>query len=135
MSGPGHPPRSRPAQDPRPITGTTPANPPGPPRRADLTAIVFRALYPGYDLHAIGSGLHVAVPRNTPCYAHPSIAAICRCIASSTGSQSPAAACRNMGAWPVLVGDAGKSECDTMLASPIILYEDPWPRCACGAWR
>jgi hypothetical protein len=91
MSGPGHPPRSRPAQDPRPITGTTPANPPGPPRRADLTAIVFRALYPGYDLHAIGSGLHVAVPRNTPCYAHPSIAAIARQISQQPPDPGPPA--------------------------------------------
>ena len=33
------------------------------------------------------------------------------------------AQCRNAGAWPVLVGDAG--ERDTMLASPIILYDYP----------
>ena len=57
------------------MTGTTPATPPG---RDDLTALVFRALYPGYDLHAIGSGIHVAVPRNTPCYAARSIAALAR---------------------------------------------------------
>jgi hypothetical protein len=34
-----------------------------------------------------------------------------------------AASCRNVGAWPVLVGAAG--ERDTMLASPIILYDYP----------
>jgi hydrogenase maturation protease len=34
-----------------------------------------------------------------------------------------AAACRNVGLWPVLVGDEGSS--DTMLASPIILYDYP----------
>jgi hydrogenase maturation protease len=34
-----------------------------------------------------------------------------------------AAACRNVGVWPVLVGEAG--ERDTMLASPIILYDYP----------
>ncbi len=34
-----------------------------------------------------------------------------------------AVACQNVGAWPVLVGDA--SERDTMLASPIILYDYP----------
>jgi hydrogenase maturation protease len=34
-----------------------------------------------------------------------------------------AAACRNVGLWPVLVGDEGS--CDTMLASPIILYDYP----------
>jgi hypothetical protein len=34
-----------------------------------------------------------------------------------------AAACKNLGAWPVLVGGAG--ERDLMLASPIILYDYP----------
>lgn len=36
-----------------------------------------------------------------------------------------AAACRNIGAWPVLVGDEAMRERDTMLASPIILYDYP----------
>ncbi len=34
-----------------------------------------------------------------------------------------AASCQNIGAWPVLVGNAGDR--DTMLASPIILYDYP----------
>jgi hydrogenase maturation protease len=34
-----------------------------------------------------------------------------------------AAACRNVGVWPVLVGAQGQT--DTMLASPIILYDYP----------
>jgi hypothetical protein len=34
-----------------------------------------------------------------------------------------AAACENMGAWPVLVGEPGQR--DTMLSSPIILYDYP----------
>jgi hypothetical protein len=34
-----------------------------------------------------------------------------------------AAACRNVGTWPVLVGDEGQR--DTMLSSPIILYDFP----------
>jgi hydrogenase maturation protease len=34
-----------------------------------------------------------------------------------------AAHCRNEGTWPVLVGQAGA--CDTMLSSPIILYDYP----------
>jgi hypothetical protein len=71
------------------MTGTTPATPPGPPRR-DLTALVFRALYPGYDLHAIG-GLHVVVPRDTPCYADRSIAAIARQISQRPPDPSPPA--------------------------------------------
>lgn len=36
-----------------------------------------------------------------------------------------AAACRNIGAWPVLVGDKERDERDVMLASPIILYDYP----------
>ena len=34
-----------------------------------------------------------------------------------------AAACRNVGAWPVLVGEEGQR--DTMLSAPIILYDYP----------
>jgi hydrogenase maturation protease len=34
-----------------------------------------------------------------------------------------AAACRNVGTWPVLVGEEGDH--DTMLSSPIILYDYP----------
>jgi hypothetical protein len=36
-----------------------------------------------------------------------------------------AAQCRNVGLWPVLVGDEGRRERDMMLASPIILYDYP----------
>ena len=36
-----------------------------------------------------------------------------------------ARACRNIGTWPVLVGDKEKHEHDTMLSSPIILYDYP----------
>src|SRR5204862_7706221 len=37
--------------------------------------------------------------------------------------QAAAAACRNVGTWPVLVGEEGQR--DTMLSSPIILYDYP----------
>jgi hypothetical protein len=37
--------------------------------------------------------------------------------------QEAAVACRNVGTWPVLVGEAGA--CDTVLSSPIILYDYP----------
>jgi hypothetical protein len=37
--------------------------------------------------------------------------------------QSQVAECRNVGTWPVLVGEEG--DCDTMLSSPIILYDYP----------
>ena len=33
--------------------------------------------------------------------------------------------CRNMGTWPVLVGDKQKNDRDAMLSSPIILYDYP----------
>jgi len=36
-----------------------------------------------------------------------------------------AAGCRNLGTWPVLVGDEAKQERDTMVSSPIILYDYP----------
>ncbi|HEY2680633.1 MAG TPA: hypothetical protein VGI59_04865 [Candidatus Udaeobacter sp.] len=36
-----------------------------------------------------------------------------------------ARACRNIGTWPVLIGDKEKHEDDTMLSSPIILYDYP----------
>src|SRR5215471_1748852 len=36
-----------------------------------------------------------------------------------------AADCANIGTWPVLVGDESKGERDTMLSSPIILYDYP----------
>ena len=39
------------------------------------------------------------------------------------GLEDLAASCQNMGAWPVLVGDTGEK--DTLLASPIILYDYP----------
>jgi hypothetical protein len=37
--------------------------------------------------------------------------------------RSFATACRNVGTWPVLIGDEGRR--DTMLSSPIILYDYP----------
>jgi hypothetical protein len=39
------------------------------------------------------------------------------------GLEAAAALCRNIGAWPVLVGDEKRP--DTMLASPVILYDFP----------
>jgi hypothetical protein len=36
-----------------------------------------------------------------------------------------AAACRNFGTWPILVGDEAQGDCDTILSSPIILPDYP----------
>ncbi len=39
--------------------------------------------------------------------------------------EAAAKACQNVNTWPVLVGEANKQERDTMLSSPIILYDYP----------
>ncbi len=39
--------------------------------------------------------------------------------------EEAAKACKNINTWPVLVGDASKHERDTVLSSPIILYDYP----------
>ena len=39
--------------------------------------------------------------------------------------KAAAESCRNIGTWPVLVGDHDRNERDTMLSSPIILYDYP----------
>ncbi len=39
--------------------------------------------------------------------------------------EAAAKVCQNINTWPVLVGDAEKKERDTMLSSPIILYDYP----------
>ena len=44
----------------------------GKPDTGELTARVFRALYRAYDLHSV-QGVHVVVPRGTPCFAGPSL--------------------------------------------------------------
>jgi hypothetical protein len=41
------------------------------------------------------------------------------------GYAEMAASCKNIGAWPVLLGDEKKGERDTVLSSPIILYDYP----------
>ena len=68
------------------MTGTAPEGFPPP---ADLTARVFRALYPEFDLHAL-AGTYLAVPAGTPCYAAPAISEIARQI-SDRDRQAPAA--------------------------------------------
>jgi len=47
-------------------------------------------------------------------------------LADPPAAYAPAAAsCENTGTWPVLVGDEEKQQRDTMLSSPIILYDYP----------
>ena len=42
-----------------------------------------------------------------------------------TAYTEAAAACRNIGTWPILVGEEEKKERDAMVSSPIILYDYP----------
>jgi hypothetical protein len=58
------------------MTGTAPQDPPPP---EDLTARVFRALYPEFDLHAL-TGTYLAVPAGTPCFTAPALGEIARQI-------------------------------------------------------
>jgi hypothetical protein len=51
------------------------------PDSGDLTARVFRALYQAYDLHSV-QGIHVVVPRGTPCFADLSLGDIARQISN-----------------------------------------------------
>jgi hypothetical protein len=46
-------------------------------------------------------------------------------MAPPAGLEEAVAACKNIGTWPVLVGDEAKPDRDTMLSSPIILYDYP----------
>jgi hypothetical protein len=57
---------------------TTPA-PAIPPPLQDLTARVFRAIYPEYDLHDL-AGTYLALPKGTPCFTAPALAEIARQI-------------------------------------------------------
>jgi hypothetical protein len=45
----------------------------------NLTARVFRALYPEFDLHTL-AGTYLAVPAGTPCFTAPALGEIARQI-------------------------------------------------------
>ena len=51
----------------------------GYPSRGDLTALVFSALYPDYELSTVGD-IHIVVPKGTPWFAGRSLGAIARLI-------------------------------------------------------
>ncbi len=72
------------------MTEPSRACPPGPAGRDDLTAWVFRALYQAYDLHTV-AGIHVAVPKGSPCFTGPSLGAIARQISDHEHPAPPAA--------------------------------------------
>jgi len=59
---------------------TTPAAA-GQPAPGDLTARLFRALYPRYDLHAL-AGTYLALPKGTPWFTAPAIGQVAQQIAA-----------------------------------------------------
>jgi hypothetical protein len=71
------------------MTGPAPASPSGPAGGDDLPARVFRALYQAYDLHSL-AGIHVAVPKGSPCFAGPSLGVIARQISDHEHPAPPA---------------------------------------------
>ncbi len=62
----------------------------GTPDPAELTVRLFRGLYQAYDLHQV-EGIHVAVPKGTPCFASPSLGEVARQISDhATREAGPA---------------------------------------------
>jgi hypothetical protein len=68
------------------MTGNTDPENPAPPD--DLTARVFRALYPEFDLHDM-AGTYLAVPAGTPCFTAPAIGEIARQISQQDRPAQP----------------------------------------------
>lgn len=72
---------------------------------APRDAALLRALVATHTLLGVGSGEFVSL------------------LEPPEDAAAAAAACRNVGTWPVLVGEPGQR--DTMISSPIILYDYP----------
>lgn len=70
-------------------------------------AVVMRMLASAHTVMHITGGEFISLLEPAPDYA------------------GAAAACQNINTWPVLIGDAGGKDRDTMLSSPIILYDYP----------
>ncbi|WP_083713265.1 hypothetical protein [Paludisphaera borealis] len=72
---------------------------------ADRDAALLRSLVATHAILTVRDGAFVSLLEPPACW------------------RDAAAACRNVGGWPILVGEEGST--DTMLASPIILYDYP----------
>jgi hypothetical protein len=72
------------------MTDPSRASPLAPADGDDLSARVFRALYQAYDLRTV-AGIHVAVPKGSPCFTGPSPGAIARQISDHEHLAPPAA--------------------------------------------
>ena len=75
----------------------TAPGPRGQPPPADHAARVFRALYPGYDLHDL-AGTWLALPAGTPWFTAPAIGEIARQIAARGPCPPPAPGAGDPGA-------------------------------------
>jgi hypothetical protein len=60
------------------------AIPAGTPDPGELTARLFRGLYRAYDLHLV-EGIHVVVPKGTPCFAGRSLGDVAQQISRHAG--------------------------------------------------
>lgn len=84
------------------VSNTTPVDDPGA-RTSD--EILLRALVSTHTIIGVRAGQFVSL------------------LDPPESFREAAASCRNIGAWPVLVGEEGARDC--MLSSPIILYDYP----------
>jgi hypothetical protein len=73
----------------------------------DQDAIVMRTFASTHTVFHISDGEFISLLEPPPEY------------------EAAANACQNINTWPVFVGEAGKNKRDTMLSSPIILYDYP----------
>ena len=73
----------------------------------DQDAIVMRTLASTHTVFHVTGGEFISLLEPPPEY------------------ESAAKACKNINTWPVLVGEAEKKDRDTVLSSPIILYDYP----------
>jgi hypothetical protein len=96
-------------------------------RAERLAAGLFRTAVRIANTTPWAGGPRAEVLRRTFCSCHTVLRAHGGAFVSQTDPPEPlraaAAACRNEGAWPVLVGEPGERH--TVLASPIILEDHP----------
>jgi hypothetical protein len=83
------------------VTNLTPLGDAG----AEREKVILRTLVSTHALLGVADGEFVSLLEPPECW------------------RAEAAACQNIGTWPVLVGEEGQR--DTMLSSPIILYDYP----------
>ena len=86
------------------ILNTTPL---GPDSLADTTAVLLRTFASTHTVLQVWDGEFISMLEPPDRYA------------------AAAAGCANIGTWPVLIGDRAGPDADTMLSSPIVLYDYP----------